>query len=322
MDDNAPGLPSILAERYEIVRRIGSGGMATVYLARDQKHDRDVAVKILHPELAQSLGAERFLREINIAAQLTHPNILPLHDSGEAGGLLYYVMPFVVGESLRDRLTREKQLPLDEALRITCEVASALDYAHRQNVVHRDIKPENILLQDGHAMVADFGIARAIGSASEGSLTATGMTLGTPQYMSPEQSTGEQALDGRSDLYSLASVLHEMLAGEPPFTGPTAQTVIAKRLSGPPPRIRAVRPSIPVALEEALLRALDPIPADRYPNLEQFRLALASCSQESGEHWRRTGVPPCARAEPKQRADPSRLRTLPARAGATARIAG
>jgi eukaryotic-like serine/threonine-protein kinase len=285
MDDNAPGLPSILAERYEIVRRIGSGGMATVYLARDQKHDRDVAVKILHPELAQSLGAERFLREISIAAQLTHPNILPLHDSGEAGGLLYYVMPFVVGESLRDRLTREKQLPLDEALRITCEVASALDYAHRQNVVHRDIKPENILLQDGHAMVADFGIARAIGSASEGSLTATGMTLGTPQYMSPEQSTGEQALDGRSDLYSLASVLHEMLAGEPPFTGPTAQTVIAKRLSGPPPRIRAVRPSMPVALEEALLRALDPIPADRYPNLEQFRLALASCSQESGERY-------------------------------------
>src|SRR6266568_1691145 len=245
MQDNDGGLPSILAERYAIVRRIGRGGMATVYLARDQKHDRDVAVKVLLPELSQSLGAERFLREINIAAQLTHPNILPLHDSGEAGGLLYYVMPFVVGESLRDRLTREKQLSLDDALRITCEVASALDFAHRHNVLHRDIKPENILLQDGHAMVSDFGIARAIDEAAEGQLTVTGITLGTPAYMSPEQSAGEHSLDARSDLYSLASVLHEMLAGEPPFTGPTAQSIIAKRLSGPPPRIRTVRPSVP-----------------------------------------------------------------------------
>jgi len=285
MHDDSPDLPSILAERYEIVRRIGRGGMATVYLARDRKHDRDVAVKILHPELAQSLGAERFLREINIAAQLTHPHILPLHDSGEAAGLLYYVMPFVVGESLRDRLTREKQLPLDDALRITCQVASALDYAHRHNVLHRDIKPENILLEDGHAVLSDFGIARAIGSASEGQLTTTGMTLGTPAYMSPEQSAGEQALDGRSDLYSLASVLHEMLAGEPPFTGATAQTIIAKRLSGSPPRVRTVRPSVPAAVEEALLRALDPVPADRYPTLEQFRAALAACSQESGERY-------------------------------------
>jgi eukaryotic-like serine/threonine-protein kinase len=285
MHDDTPALPSILAERYAIVRCIGRGGMATVYLARDQKHDRDVAVKILHPELAQSLGADRFLREINIAAQLTHPHILPLHDSGEAAGLLYYVMPFVVGESLRDRLTREKQLPLDDALRITCQVASALDYAHRHNVLHRDIKPENILLEDGHAVLSDFGIARAIGSASEGQLTATGMTLGTPAYMSPEQSAGEQALDGRSDLYSLASVLYEMLAGEPPFTGPTAQTIIAKRLSGPPPRIRTVRLSIPAAVEEALLRALDPVPADRYPTVEQFRVALAACSQDSGERY-------------------------------------
>ncbi|MDO8501462.1 MAG: protein kinase [Gemmatimonadaceae bacterium] len=285
MHDDALPLPSILAERYEIVRRIGRGGMATVYLARDRKHDRDVAVKILHPELAQSLGADRFLREINIAAQLTHPHILPLHDSGETAGLLYFVMPFVVGESLRDRLTREKQLPMDDALRITCQVASALDYAHRHNVLHRDIKPENILLEDGHAVLADFGIARAIGSASEGQLTATGMTLGTPAYMSPEQSAGEQSLDGRSDLYSLASVLHEMLAGEPPFTGPTAQTIIAKRLSGSPPRIRTVRPSIPAAVEEALLRALDPVPADRYATAEQFRAALAACSQESGERY-------------------------------------
>lgn len=285
MHDENPVLPSILAERYEIVRRIGSGGMATVYLARDRKHDRDVAVKVLHPDLSQSLGADRFLREINIAAQLTHPNILTLHDSGDAAGLLYYVMPFVVGESLRDRLTREKQLSLDEALRITCEVASALDFAHRHNVLHRDIKPENILLQDGHAMLSDFGIARAISSAAEGQLTATGTTLGTPAYMSPEQSAGEQSLDGRSDLYSLASVLHEMLAGEAPFTGPTAQSIIAKRLSGPPPRIRNVRPSVPEAVEQALLHALDPVPADRYATVEQFRAALAACSQDTGERY-------------------------------------
>ncbi|HMA19403.1 MAG TPA: serine/threonine-protein kinase, partial [Gemmatimonadaceae bacterium] len=257
--------------------------MATVYLARDRKHERDVAIKVLHPDLAQSLGAERFLREINIAAQLTHPNILTVHDSGEASGLLYYVMPFLVGESLRDRLSRESQLPLDVALNITCEVAGALDFAHRHNVLHRDIKPENILLQDGHAVLADFGIARAISSASEGQLTATGTTVGTPAYMSPEQSAGEQSLDGRSDLYSLASVLYEMLAGEAPFTGPTAQSIIAKRLSGPPPRIRTVRPSVPAAVEEALLRALDPVPADRYQTVEQFRNALAACSQTTGE---------------------------------------
>ena len=285
MHDEPSAPPPLLAERYAIVRRIGRGGMATVYLARDRKHDRDVAVKVLHPELAQSLGAERFLREINIAAQLTHPHILPLHDSGEAAGLLYFVMPFVVGESLRDRLTREKQLPVEDALRITCQVASALDYAHRHNVLHRDIKPENILLEDGHAVLSDFGIARAIGSAAEGRLTSTGLTLGTPAYMSPEQAAGEQTLDGRSDLYSLASVLHEMLAGEPPFTGPTAQAMIAKRLSGPPPRIRAARPSVSATVEEALLRGLDPVPADRYSTVEQFRVALAACSQESGERY-------------------------------------
>ena len=284
MHDEPSAPPPLLAERYAIVRRIGRGGMATVYLARDRKHDRDVAVKVLHPELAQSLGAERFLREINIAAQLTHPHILPLHDSGEAAGLLYFVMPFVVGESLRDRLTREKQLPVEDALRITCQVASALDYAHRHNVLHRDIKPENILLEDGHAVLSDFGIARAIGSAAEGRLTSTGLTLGTPAYMSPEQAAGEQTLDGRSDLYSLASVLHEMLAGEPPFTGPTAQAMIAKRLSGPPPRIRAARPSVSATVEEALLRGLDPVPADRYSTVEQFRVALAACSQESGDN--------------------------------------
>jgi serine/threonine-protein kinase len=285
MHQDGPVLPSLIAERYEIVRRIGSGGMAAVYLARDRRHDRDVAIKVLHPDLAQSLGAERFLREINIAAQLTHPNILTVHDSGEASGLLYYVMPFIVGESLRDRLSREKQLPLDEALRITCEIAGALDFAHRHNVLHRDIKPENILLQDGHAMLADFGIARAIGSASVGQLTATGTTLGTPAYMSPEQSAGEQSLDGRSDLYSLASVLYEMLAGEAPFTGPTGQSIIAKRLSGQPPRIRTVRPAVPAEVEEVLLRALDPVPVDRYQTVEQFRAALAACPQTTGEGY-------------------------------------
>lgn len=283
MHEDGPVLSSVIAERYEIVRKIGSGGMATVFLARDRKHERDVAIKFLHADLAQSLGAERFLREINIAAQLTHPNILTVHDSGEASGLLYYVMPFVVGESLRDRLSRETQLPLDDALRITCEAASALDFAHRHNVLHRDIKPENILLQDGHAVLADFGIARAIINASEGQLTASGTTLGTPAYMSPEQSAGEQSLDGRSDLYSLASVLYEMLAGEAPFTGPTAQSIIAKRLSSPPPRIRTVRPSVPAAVEDAMLRALDPVPADRYQRVEQFRAALAACSQLAGE---------------------------------------
>jgi len=251
MSDAMERLTSALADRYRIERELGQGGMATVYLADDLKHDRKVALKVLRPELAAILGGERFLKEIQLTANLQHPHILPLHDSGEAAGLLYFVMPFVVGESLRDRLTREKQLPVEDALRITCQVASALDYAHRHNVLHRDIKPENILLEDGHAVLSDFGIARAIGSAAEGRLTSTGLTLGTPAYMSPEQAAGEQTLDGRSDLYSLASVLHEMLAGEPPFTGPTAQAMIAKRLSGPPPRIRAARPSVSATVDDA-----------------------------------------------------------------------
>ncbi|HSE27888.1 MAG TPA: protein kinase [Gemmatimonadales bacterium] len=274
-----PTIPATLGGRYVLTRRIGSGGMATVFLARDEKHDRDVAVKVMHPELARALGPERFLREIGILAQLTHPHILPLHDSGESGGLLYFVMPFIAGESLRDRLSREGQLPLRDALEVACQVAGALDHAHRHGILHRDIKPGNILLEEGHAVVADFGIARAIGASDQG-LTATGMSLGTPTYMSPEQSVGEAGLDGRSDIYSLGCVLFEMLAGEPPFTGPTPQAVIAKRLGGPPPRIRTVRPSVPESVERALLRALDPVPADRYATAGEFRTALAVCRDQ------------------------------------------
>jgi TolB-like protein/tRNA A-37 threonylcarbamoyl transferase component Bud32 len=286
--------PGILSGRYEIQRVLGRGGMAVVYLARDLKHDRDVAVKILDRELTHSMGAQRFLREIRMAAQLSHPNILPLHDSGEADGLLYYVMPLVTGESLRDRLERERQLPVPEALRITCEVAAALEYAHGKGLLHRDIKPENILLQDGRALLADFGIGRAISDPAAARLTMTGLALGTPVYMSPEQAAADPGIDARSDIYSLASVLHEMLAGEPPFTGPTAQAILAKRMTSSPPRIRAVRPSVPGRLEEALLRALDRVPADRFASAAEFAAALQACSTGAADtgRWRRlrTGV--------------------------------
>src|SRR5206468_2568950 len=232
-----------LAGRYTIERELGRGGMATVYLARDLKHDRLVALKVLRPELAASLGADRFLREIQVTAHLTHPNILPLLDSGRADEFLYYVTPYVEGESLRSRLNREKQLPVDEALRLSREVAGALDYAHRHQIVHRDIKPENILLEEGQAVVADFGIARALQAAEGGNLTETGVTLGTATYMSPEQATADQ-LDGRSDIYSLGCVLYEMLAGEPPYSGPTAQAIIAKRFSEPIPHVRTLRETV------------------------------------------------------------------------------
>src|SRR3954447_19917233 len=207
--------------RYQIEREIGHGGMATVYLARDVKHDRPVAVKVLHPDLAASIGAERFLAEIRTTANLQHPHILPLHDSGDAGGLLYYVMPFIEGETLRDRLEREGPLPIDDAVRITCEVLAALGYAHRHSVVHRDIKPANILLHDGAALVADFGIALAVQQAGGPRMTQTGLSLGTPQYMAPEQAMGEKTIDGRADVYALGAVTYEMLAGDPPFTGST-----------------------------------------------------------------------------------------------------
>jgi serine/threonine-protein kinase len=264
-----------LAGRYRLERELGQGGMATVYLARDLRHERAVALKVLRPELAQALGADRFLREIRTTAQLTHPHILPLHDSGEAAGFLYYVMPYVEGESLRDRLLREKQLPLDDALQLTREVADALSYAHAHGVVHRDIKPENILLESGHAVVADFGIAKAIAAAGSERLTETGLAIGTPAYMSPEQAAGESDLDGRSDLYSLGCVLYEMLAGEPPFTGPSAQAVVAKRLSTPAPRISILRDTVPAGIEATLNKALARTPADRWVTAADFAAALA-----------------------------------------------
>src|SRR6266513_1937200 len=257
-------LRGALADRYAIERELGHGGMATVYLAQDLKHGRAVAIKVLRPELAAALGAERFLREIEIAARLTHPHILPLHDSGEAKGFLYYVMPFVEGESLRDRLKREPQLPVEEAVRIAREVATALSYAHSQGVVHRDIKPENILVSGGEAVVADFGIARAIVAAGAATLTDTGLAVGTPGYMSPEQATGAMQLDGRSDVYSLGCVLYEMLAGHPPFLGTTAQEILARHSLDAVPPLRTIRPELPPALERVVLKALAKSPADRW----------------------------------------------------------
>ncbi len=248
--------------------------MATVYLAEDRKHHRQVAVKVLRAEIAAVLGAERFLREIETAARLNHPHILPLHDSGEADGFLYYVMPYVEGESLRDRLDREKQLPLDDALQIAREVADALSYAHSHDVVHRDIKPENIMLESGHAVVADFGIARAITAAGGAKLTETGIALGTPAYMSPEQAAGSRELDGRSDLYSLGCVLYEMLGGQPPFTGPTVESIVHQHLATEPPSITSIRPAVPAAIAGVLGRALAKTPADRFNPAAQFAEAL------------------------------------------------
>jgi eukaryotic-like serine/threonine-protein kinase len=271
-------LASGLADRYRIERELGRGGMATVFLAQDLRHDRPVALKVLHPELAHALGPERFQREIKMAARLQHPHILSVHDSGEAAGQLWFTMPFVEGESLRQRLIREKQLPVEEALRITTEVARALDYAHRQGVIHRDIKPENILLTgEGDTLVADFGIGRALGAAAAGEkLTETGMIVGTPAYMSPEQGAGDRSLNGRTDIYSLGVVLYEMLAGEPPFTGPTAQAILARRFTGEIPRVRQVRPSVPESIEQALTKALAPVPADRFNTAAEFARGLAS----------------------------------------------
>ncbi|HEU5154306.1 MAG TPA: serine/threonine-protein kinase, partial [Gemmatimonadales bacterium] len=228
MTDASPALTAGLSDRYRIERELGQGGMALVYLAQDIRHDRRVAIKVLRPELAAIIGAERFLREIKTIANLQHPHILGLIDSGEVNGTAYYVMPYVEGESLRDRLNRERLLPIPDAVRLATEIASALDYAHRHHVIHRDIKPENILLHDGRALVADFGIALAVSTAGGTRMTETGMSLGTPHYMSPEQAMGEREITGRSDVYALGAVLYEMLVGEPPFTGPTAQAVVAK----------------------------------------------------------------------------------------------
>ena len=268
-------LRAALADRYRLEREIGRGGMATVFLALDLRHERPVAFKLLHQDLAATLGPDRFLREIRLAASLQHPHILSVHDSGETAGCLWFTMPFVEGESLRERLAREHQLPLDETLRLTREIALALDFAHRHGVIHRDIKPENILLVDGQALVADFGIGRALGAAeADDRLTQTGMVVGTPIYMSPEQSTGERDLDGRTDVYSLGVVLFEMLAGEPPFSGPTVQSILAKRLSGEVPSLRRMRPAAPDWLEQVVRKALAPLPADRFASPAQLAHAL------------------------------------------------
>ncbi len=271
-------LRDALAQSYTIDRELGRGGMATVYLAQDGKHERLVALKVLHPELAASLGPDRFLREIKLAARLNHPHILGLHDSGEADGFLFYVMPYVEGESLRERLDREHQLPIDEAVHHGRSIASALDYAHRQNIVHRDIKPENVMLYEGEAMVMDFGIAKAVSEAGNDTLTQTGMMVGTPAYVSPEQAAGEANLDGRSDQYSLACVLYEMLSGERAFTGPTAQAVMSKRFTETARPLRSIRGSIPESVERAVSKAMATDAANRYKTSAMFAQALASSS--------------------------------------------
>jgi eukaryotic-like serine/threonine-protein kinase len=285
-----------LRSRYAIERLLGEGGMAVVYLAQDLRHDRTVALKVLRPEISADIGAERFHREIKMAARLTHPHILPVFDSGEADGLLFYVMPNMEGRSLRELLDRERQLPLDDALRITREVAAALDYAHRNQVVHRDIKPENILLHEGAALVADFGIGKAVSSGK--SVTQTGMAVGTPAYMSPEQAGGDVDVDGRSDLYSLGCVLYEMLSGEPPFTGPTAQAIISKRFVSPVPKVRVTR-DVPEAVDTALTRALARTPADRFRTAADFAEALRHIMRNGN-----TGVrtPPDAKTAPPLKA--------------------
>jgi eukaryotic-like serine/threonine-protein kinase len=315
MADLQAQLQSGLGDRYVLERELGRGGMATVYLARDLKHDRPIALKVLHPELGQVLGPERFQREIRLAARLQHPHILTMLDSGDTATSdgtvrLWFTMPYVEGESLRARLQRERQLPVEDALRIAREASQALQYAHDQGVIHRDIKPENLLLtRDGNTLVADFGIARALGAgAEEARLTETGLVVGTPAYMSPEQASGDKGLDARTDIYSLGAVLYEMLSGEPPYTGATTQALVVKRLTEPPPSARSVRPSVPEAVDQAIRRALAPVPADRFPNVAQFAQALTVAEGRDGgtavsteqptsviAPHRRTAVPPYRR---------------------------
>ena len=274
MSDAVARLNAALEGRYVIERELGEGGMATVYVADDLKHNRKVALKVLKPELAAVVGAERFLAEIETTANLTHPHILPLFDSGEADSFLFYVMPYLEGETLRDRIDREKQLPVDEAVRIATAVANALDHAHRHKVIHRDIKPANILLQDGEPVVSDFGIALALGVAGGTRLTETGLSVGTPYYMSPEQATGDQTVGASTDTYALGSVLYEMLVGDPPFAGSTAQAVLRKIIAGKSVSAREERPSIPANVDAALRKALEKLPADRFASAQEFAKAL------------------------------------------------
>jgi eukaryotic-like serine/threonine-protein kinase len=269
-------LSAALADRYRIEREVGQGGMATVYLAHDLRHERDVAIKVLHPDLGAALGGERFLTEIRTTARLQHPHILPLLDSGDADGLLFYVMPLVTGETLRARLEREQQLPIGDAVQIAREVADALGHAHARGVIHRDIKPENILLQGGHALVADFGIALAVQSAGGQRMTQTGLSLGTPQYMSPEQALGERVIDARSDIYALGAVTYEMLVGEAPYTGPNVQAIVARLISEEPRPLAVQRKSVPEHVEAAVLQALEKLPADRFATATEFAAALSN----------------------------------------------
>ncbi len=294
-------LAAALQDRYRIERELGAGGMATVYLAEDLKHRRKVAIKVLRPELAAVIGAERFLSEIQTTANLQHPHILALIDSGDSGGMLWYVMPYVEGESLRDRLVREKQLPVADAVRIATEVASALDYAHRHDVIHRDIKPENILLHDGSALVADFGIALAASSGAGTRMTETGMSLGTPHYMSPEQAMGEREITARSDVYALGCITYEMLVGEPPFSGPTAQAIIARVMTEEPRPLTVQRKTVPPEVEAAVFTALEKLPADRFASAAEFAAALTG---ESGGTRRATGSRRAARPSPSRFAWP------------------
>jgi TolB-like protein/transposase len=309
MTDQLESLKSALADRYAIEREIGAGGMATVYLAQDLKHHRQVAVKVLLPDLAVAIGAARFLREIEIAAQLTHPHIVPLHDSGEADGFLYYVMPYIEGETLRGRIRREKQLSLEDALQITREVADALEHAHSLGVVHRDIKPENVLLTSGHAVVADFGIARAITEAGGQRLTETGLSVGTPAYMSPEQAMGERDVDARSDIYSLGCVAYELLAGDPPFAGTNPQAILARKTLEQPPPLRTARDTVPAPIERAILKALAKVPADRFATAAQLRDALAY-------------TPPSGTVAVERPRRPARLRALLLTLAAVALVVG
>ncbi len=300
MPELSQRLQDALSDRYRVERTLGRGGMATVFLAEDLKHRRRVAIKVLEPDVAAAIGSERFLGEIETVARLTHPHILPLHDSGVADGLLYYVMPYVKGESLRDRLARERQLPLEDALRIAREVADALDYAHRRGIVHRDIKPGNILLDEQHAMVADFGVARALAAVGDERLTRTGVTVGTPSYMSPEQVAGGAA-DARSDVYALGCVLYEMLAGQAPFTGPTAESILFQHLNAAPPRVTSLRPSVPGRVEQVILKALARTPADRYATGAEFAEAARLASELASAH----SPGPAADSAPVRRGPPS-----------------
>ena len=281
MNDLSSKLDSALTDRYSVVEELGRGSMSRVFRAIDTKHNRDVAIKVLQPEISISLAAERFLREIEIVSRLLHPHVLPLYDSGDADGLLYHVTPLIDGETIRDRLDRDRQFPVDEALRLAGEVADGLDYAHGQGVIHRDIKPDNILLYKGHALIADFGLARAVTIGGGERLTQTGFVVGSPAYMSPEQARGEDTIDGRSDLYGLACVLYEMLAGEPPLSGRTRQVIVARRLSEKPSPIHTIRDSVSPAVDQILAKALSRLPADRFATAGEFAEALSAAQTGS-----------------------------------------